>query len=863
MDRASVTSLAADIRRSVTTVRVVVAGLLSLGFGLWVLAADTAIADAQSGTTTFTITARGESGDELIDLVVGDKLIGTWEASLEWQTFSATIKTPKADSTVAVRFPNDAYDPPYDRNLEVDYITVNGDRYDSESPDTVSTGSYLPGVGCQPGNLQTQRLVCEGEFFYNVIVGVGTSDLQTPEGSPKDLVDHCGDITSSQKWRSAKIHVVSCPITVTAGARLTIEPGTVVKVDRSPNAGVMVDAGSTVVAKGTRSNPIVITSWLDDTVRGDSNGDGDATSPAPGDYGSGISIGPGAKLNAENIVVRYASIGIDDFATDASKRGEVNVDRALIENSRYLGIEIDEPRMNIDVTNSTFSNNYFGGARFANGRQFLGFALTGANANTFDGPPASRMLWLTNEFVPKSSSWTFNPATGAILGLENDNSLQISGKVTLLPGSQVKVSPNDPTAGFHVEQGGTLIARGTKAAPIVMTSALDDSVGGDTNADGAASTAAPGSYTSAITMSPDSSVVLDHTSIGYASDGITDQAGANRASSLTVTNSTLHDNNYFGIDINVELTEADVASSTFDNNRLGGAHIAGGASPVDFSMNGANANTFSGPPAAQQLWLGGAVVPAGDSWTFDPATGAILSLEFARSLEVQGRVTIKPGSAIKVSSNSRFAGVTVLNGGVFRAVGTSGDPIWMTSAIDDSVGGDTNADGTTSKPSSGVYRSAIRFTDGSQTTLDHVKIRYARTAISDQASDTDDPATLDIDNSMIRDALYYGILASQPFTTVQADNTTIRQSQTAIGGFDGEVRFRGTIKPAEDSPYAVRACNFGRPCIVDIDQTFWGTDDGPFTTEGNPRVCGQVTINKWTGHAAKDANKQFASLENC
>lgn len=54
-----------------------------------------------------------------------------------------------------------------DRNAYIDYITINGVKYETEDAKTYSSGSWSQANGCEPGYKQQESLNCNGFFRYD------------------------------------------------------------------------------------------------------------------------------------------------------------------------------------------------------------------------------------------------------------------------------------------------------------------------------------------------------------------------------------------------------------------------------------------------------------------------------------------------------------------------------------------------------------------------------------------------------------------------------------------------------------------------------------------------------------------------
>jgi len=55
-----------------------------------------------------------------------------------------------------------------DRNLQIKSVTINGQTYDTLSPDTLSVGSWNSQTSCNPGFKKSNTLQCNGYFVFDL-----------------------------------------------------------------------------------------------------------------------------------------------------------------------------------------------------------------------------------------------------------------------------------------------------------------------------------------------------------------------------------------------------------------------------------------------------------------------------------------------------------------------------------------------------------------------------------------------------------------------------------------------------------------------------------------------------------------------
>lgn len=147
----------------------------------------------------------------------------------------------------------------------------------------------------------------------------------------------CGPITSDTTWTlAASPYVATCDVTVNAGVTLTVQPGVVVRFQTQ--ACDLVVNGR-LIAQGTEANPIAFTSYKDDAHGGDTKGDGNATTPAPNDWG-GIQVA----ASSSGSVLDHTWIGYGGYGgTWANVRlytSDVPVQKSTIAWSAQRGIHV-------------------------------------------------------------------------------------------------------------------------------------------------------------------------------------------------------------------------------------------------------------------------------------------------------------------------------------------------------------------------------------------------------------------------------------------------------------------------------------------------------------------------------------------
>lgn len=354
-------------------------------------------------------------------------------------------------------------------------IMVNGASItvtNSVIRDNPHAGIWMTGGTMSISNTDFQRnawLAIAADVASNITSGGGNTFSQSPVNG---LVVLSGTLPANTSWNNPDITYVfdgnGGGVTIPVGVTLTIGAGQIIKVTNQREAFIV---NGTLKALGTDAAPVICTSFDDDSVGGDSNNNGGATEPHPGDWRSWSFTATSTNSALDHVELRYGNDG--DFG---ARPGMLNVagsaltvSNSVFTRSAHLGIGA-RSAATLTLINNLIVNNLTGaGVQAAATSQLI------ATNNTIDGNGFGIILdsptaTLTNNLISNSINsgiWQTGPTnlTMSFNDVYNPNAINYrdfpsqtgtNGNISVDPkyfnrqGGQYQLKPGSP-----VEDAGT------------------------------------------------------------------------------------------------------------------------------------------------------------------------------------------------------------------------------------------------------------------------------------------------------------------------------------------------------------------------------------------------------------------------
>ncbi|MCR9243516.1 MAG: right-handed parallel beta-helix repeat-containing protein [bacterium] len=563
------------------------------------------------------------------------------------------------------------------RDCQADGINLNGGSFPTISDSTVTN--------CGSNAIDTVAIRAIPGLTNNTTSGNALDAVIVTVGGVT------GNLTIGTQSMLDGAFLMAANVTVPTGVTLTLQAGVNLKMTGAQQ--VLIDG--TLDCQGTAVAPVVFTDSGDDSIGGDSDNNG----PSVGNPGKWFYLRCNGTSDASTLdytEIRFA--GRSDFSAVDLYTADIAMANCTVRDCQERGISLNNGSFPT-ITNTTISD---------------------CNGNAIDNVAINALPSITNNTATGNTLDAIRITTGAVTGnLTIGTQSMIDGAFLMATNLTVPLGVTlTVQAGVNLKMvgarqvliDGTLDCQGTAVEPVVFTDDADDTIGGDSNNDGA-STGAVGKWFYLRCNDTSDASTLTYTEVRFA--GRSNFSGVDLyTADITMTNCTVSDCQERGLSLNGNSHPTVTTCAFNDNQGQAVDNVPATAIP------GFEYNTASGNDSNCMRITAATIVSDLRIGTQSMLGGAFL---FSANIQVNapGNLRVEQGCIIKL-----IGALQIIVNSTAQFEGTAYEPVVITDAEDDSFGGDSTGNGPTTGSAGSWFWLRVPVASGGAV-LRNVRLRYA------------------------------------------------------------------------------------------------------------------------------------------